>query len=87
MSSIIKATLAHYAALQHKPAPDRVAIDYEVTIGGRILPGCNSASDDCSGTVWVKVSNNAMRAANLTRLNNRLRAMYPEALVIHCKYR
>ena len=85
--SIIKATRAHYAALQHKPGPDRIAIDYEVTIGGNVLPGCNSASEDCCGTVWVKASTNALRAANLTRLNNRLRDMYPEAKMIHCKYR
>jgi hypothetical protein len=85
--NIIQATRAHYAALQHRPGPDRVAIDYEVTIGSNVLPGCNSASDDCSGTVWVRASSNAMRAANLTRLSNRLGAMYPEAKMIHCTYR
>ncbi len=56
--NIIQATRAHYAALQHRPDPDRIAIDYEVIIGG-----------------------------NITRLNNRLRDMYPEAKMIHCRYR
>jgi hypothetical protein len=79
LTGIIKATRAHYAALQHKPSPDRVAIDYTVAhpINGNIV----------CGTVWVIARTNAQRSANLTRLTNRLFAMYPEALCVNCEYR
>lgn len=80
MISIIEATRAHYAALQHKAGPDRTPLDYQV-IGhnGNIIT---------AGTIHVKAGTNALRAANLTKLRNRLRAMYPfESKSILCKFR
>lgn len=74
LTSIIKATRAHYAALQHKPSADRVALDYEVT-------------GHTAGTIWVIARTNAQRSANLTKLSNRLQAMYPEAKHVECSYR
>ncbi len=74
LTSIIKATRAHYAALQHRPSPDRVALDYEV-------PG------HTAGTVWVKAPTQALRRANLTRLLKRLHAMYPEYRNISAGFR
>jgi hypothetical protein len=80
MKSIVQATRAHYAALQHRPSPERVALDYEV-IGhdGRTLN---------AGTVWVKAKNNAQRKANMTKLKNQMRDMYPfEIETFECKFR
>jgi hypothetical protein len=89
LTGIVKATRTHYAALQHKPSPDRVALDYDV---GGIL----------CGTIWVKVdvysarhplssnlgsATNGRRKAEITKLVNRLRAMYPEATQITAEYR
>ena len=92
LTGIIKATRAHYAALQHKPAPDRVAIDYyEVT-------GVDNSDTRIAGTVWVKVdvysqrhpyasnlakATEGRRQGELTRLTNRLFAMYPEVRSIN----
>jgi len=83
LTGIIKATRAHYAALQHKPAADRVAIDYSVghPINGNIV----------CGTIWVRAWNNVYhpgkRQAELTKLINRLSAMYPEARETRAQYR
>jgi hypothetical protein len=76
LTGIIKATRAHYAALQHKPSADRVALDYEVT-------------GHTAGTVWVKIdpNNNGQRKREMTRLSNRLQSMFPEARDVHCAYR
>jgi hypothetical protein len=74
LTSIVKATRAHYAALQHKPGPDRVALDYEVT-------------GHPAGTIWVIAKTNAQRSANLTKLFNRLQVMFPEARNVECSYR
>lgn len=74
LTNVVKATRARYAALQHKPGPDRVAIDYEV-------------SGHTAGTVWVKAATEPRRKSELTKLNNRLRSMFPEAAMIHCAYR
>jgi hypothetical protein len=74
LTSIIEATRAHYAALQHKPSPDRVALDYEV-------PG------HTAGTIWVKAPTHTLRQSNLTRLRVRLTAMFPEAHTISVGFR
>jgi len=66
LTSIIKATRAHYAALQHKPSPDRVALDYEV-------PG------HTAGTIWVKVNRKGGVQAERTKLLRRLADMFPES--------
>lgn len=80
MSVIIKATRAHYAALQHRKEPDRIGLDYEVIDkNGHTLN---------SGTVWVKCRNDSARRAEVTRLTNRLQRMYPfEWKTISCEYR
>ena len=47
LTGIIKATRAHYAALQHRPGDGRVGLNYNVeTRDGEQLT---------AGTVWVKV--------------------------------
>lgn len=76
LTNIIKATRRHYAALQHRPAADRVAIDYEVT-------------GHTAGTVWVKIdpNNNGQRKREMTRLSNRLQSMFPEARNFSTEYR
>src|SRR5271166_6819861 len=76
LTSIVKATRAHYAALQHRNTPSdaRVALDYEV-------PGFTA------GTVWVVARTKAQWKANCTRLINRLSAMYPEAQSMSVRYR
>jgi len=93
LTGIVKATRAHYAALQHRPSADRVALDYEVT--------AVTADGDVKvcGTVYVKVPSAMVaarsvsmaawsrRQAELTRLTNRLRSMCPEATRIECAYR
>lgn len=66
LTGIVKATRAHYAALQHRPSPDRIPLDYEVVGHTR-------------GTVQVKAPNSARRRMEVTKLINRLRSMYPEA--------
>ena len=81
LTSIIKATRAHYAALQHRPSPDRARLMYQVT-------GYRLSDVLTSGSVWVKVRNKAgyistgMRKREITRLLNRLQSMYPEAYEI-----
>jgi hypothetical protein len=67
LHSVVAATRAHYAALQHKPSPagDRIALDYTVAGHG-------------SGTVWVKAHDAASRKRESTKLLARLRRMYPE---------
>jgi hypothetical protein len=72
--SILKATRRHYAALQHRPGSGRIAIDYEVT-------------GQTAGTIWVKAATNAQRKGELTRLLNRLRAMYPCAQKYSAEFR
>lgn len=95
IGGILKATRAHYAALQHKPGPDRIALDYEVT---GAMPDIGTANGRLTaGTIWVKVLETTpggatgyvygRRQAELTKLQNRLRAMYPEASHIVCAYR
>jgi len=86
LTGIIKATRAHYAALQHRPSADRVPLDYSVTAHAST---CDSVMT--AGTIWVKANagsfNSNRRQAELTKLTNRLRAMYPEAHRIVCAYR
>lgn len=88
LTHIVKATRAHYAALQHRAAPDRVPLDYVVLDpAGRVLT---------SGRVQVKArppkaSNlsavmHGRRRAEMTRLTNRLLAMYPEAKRVEVSY-
>lgn len=74
LTSIVKATRAHFAALQHKAAPDRVALEYLV--------------GDHAGRIWVKAATPARKRMEVTKLANRLHAMYPEVPIksIHCNY-
>jgi hypothetical protein len=78
LTGIIRATRRHYAALQHKPSADRVALDYEVT-------------GHTAGTIWIinyaKTAQPWKRKAEITILMNRLRAMYPEARSFSVEYR
>ena len=81
LTGIVKATRAHYAALQHKPSADRIPLDY-----------CVSSQDGqhiyTRGTVHVKACGpNHRRERESTRLLKRLAAMYPEAAEIECSYR
>lgn len=76
--NVIQATRRHYAMLQHKKAPDRIALDYEVTAGdGSLIQGAR---------LWVKASTEAQRKATLTRTVNVLLAMFPEARSVHASY-
>jgi hypothetical protein len=76
LQSIVMATRAHYAALQHKPSPggDRIALDYEVT-------------GHTAGTVWVKAHDAPSRKREMTKLLARLRTMFPEASKFNAVYR
>lgn len=102
LTGIVKATRAHYAALQHKPALDREALDYEVTGDPLHVPGASTPVPPnmlTAGTVWVKTriliftspptysTQNARRKREITRLMHRLHAMYPEAKGISCAFR
>ena len=76
--SIVHATRAHYAALQHKPSPDRERLNYSVrnADGAALTQGC----------VHVKTAGIGRRRAEVTKLTNRLHSMYPEAHTIACAY-
>lgn len=86
--SIVLATRAHYAALQHRKAPGRTRLNYSVRGGyweTLLMEGC----------IWVRVGADgthtrayvaSRRKAELTKLRNRLRAMYPEASSIRCEF-
>jgi hypothetical protein len=76
LTSIVKATRAHYAALQHRPSHDRVRLNYRVT----------SMAGVVTGSIHVKASTRGRRRGEITRLMNRLHAMYPEARSIACAY-
>jgi hypothetical protein len=91
LTGIVKATRAHYAALQHRPSPEREALDFEVSTDTSVL---------LAGTIHVKTKvfgipynfttlkvSNARRKAEVTKLTNRLQSMYPESTHIHCAYR
>ena len=67
LTGIVKATRAHYAALQHRPAPDRTPLYYAVDDGKA-----------ANGVIQVKAPTEARRKAEMTKLINRLQAMYPE---------
>jgi len=86
--SILKATRRHYAALQHRPGSGRIAIDYEVT-GQAAMTKTQQTTRDTSivGTIWVRAATNAQRKGELTRLLNRLRAMYPCAQKYSAEFR
>ena len=86
LTSIVKATRAHYAALQHRPGPDRVPLDYSVIQRDRV----GSVLELTRGTIRVKVDGPrymARRRAERTKLQNRLRTMFPEATTIEVSYR
>jgi hypothetical protein len=80
LKNILLATRAHYAALQHRASPDRTPLHY--TVGGVL-----------SGTVQVKVStrngyiDNGKRKREMTKLINRLQAMYPETSDIEVSFK
>jgi hypothetical protein len=80
LTSIVKATRAHYAALQHQPAADRTPLHYAVyskaAIGALLT----------SGTVHVKVETSGRRRMEMTKLQNRLSDMFPEANEIEVSY-
>ena len=88
LTSIVKATRAHYAALQHRAAPDRVPLHYTVW-----AKASTCASVLTSGTIQVKMSfrpgsrlANGRRKAEMTKLANRLRTMFPESTEISVRY-
>ncbi len=66
--NIIQATKAHYMALQKRPGPGMIPLKYSVEgFGGELLN---------SGTVFVKVRDNVRKRMEMTKLTNRLMAMY-----------
>lgn len=80
LTTVVKATRAHNAALKHRQGPGRTRLKYTVTDGSAVIT---------SGCVWVRVGEcgtytqaykNGRRRAEITRLMNRLRSMYPEYL-------
>jgi hypothetical protein len=71
--SIIKATRAHYAALQHRPSADRVPLYFSVQ-------GYDHKTL-VAGSVWVKAPTEGRRKAEMTKLQNRLAAMYSAGFV------
>ena len=75
--SIVKATRANYAALQHRKAPDRIELRAVLV---------DSGGDAHHWVYWVKATTNAQRVGALTRTHNRLRAMYPSARYISCSF-
>lgn len=86
----IKAVRAHNAALKHKPSADRIPLWYSVSIE------CASFNADkaggsyrtlIAGNIQVKApNNNSRRKAEMTKLMNRLQAMYPEATHFEVSY-
>jgi len=74
LTSIVKATRRHYAALQHRPAPDRIGI--YCTVGERP-----------TYVLWVRAPTESQRRAALTRTLNLLRAMWPEVQEIEVRLR
>jgi hypothetical protein len=76
--SIVKATRTHYAMLQHKQSPDRIPLDYTV--------GASNGDVIQALRLWVKASTNGQRKAALTRVQNVLQAMWPEAKHIACVF-
>jgi hypothetical protein len=86
-TDIVKATRTHYAALQHRPSGEREALHY--TVKGSALPDPNYP---IHGTIWVKTKsvmgsiNTGKRKREMTKLNNRLSVMYPEAYRIEVWY-
>lgn len=65
--SILKATRANYAALQHKPDGARVALDVCL----------ETKADSLCWRFWVRVPTPAARQREITRAVNRVKAMYP----------
>ena len=70
LTSIVKATREHYAALQHRPGNGHVKVIYQVA--------CNMTTLN-HGTLWVTGASRTATRAAITRAESRLRAMYPEA--------
>lgn len=67
--NIVQATKKQYAALQHRASPDRTPLHFNVVgLTGKILT---------SGTIHVKAPTKARLKAEITKLSNRLSAMYP----------
>ena len=71
---LITATRAHYAALQHRASKDRIALDFTV-------------NKTWSGTIFVKASTNSRRKAEMTKLLNRLKILYPGVSNFSMEYR
>ena len=85
LTGIIRATRAHYAALQLRAAPDRIPLYYSVAIRPRL----NSADEWViltRGCIHVRALTESRRRAELTKLTRRLTAMFPEATDIDCSY-
>lgn len=78
LTSIVRATKTHYAALQHRPSPDRVPLYYTV-FGTREIILTN-------GDIQVKADTNGKRKREITKLYNRLKCMYPEANYIDVSF-
>jgi len=76
MQSVIKATRANYAALKHRPGPDRYRMDAYLRL---------ASGERLDWTFWVKLPENRdrWRAAAMTRAMNRLFAMYPDRMYGH----
>jgi hypothetical protein len=92
LTGIVRATRAHYAALQHRAAPNRVPLWYSVAIGARLnadgsfTPRPDGSHVLTAGCIQVKAPNESRRRAEITKLRNRLQAMYPESTHIECSY-
>lgn len=87
LTSIVRATKTHYAALQHRASPDREKLSYTVTIRSSFAPTRYEG-----GSIMVKTKNpsglinNGKRKREITKLYNRLKCMYPEANYIDVSF-
>jgi hypothetical protein len=81
LTSIVKATRAHYAALQHRASSDRTPLYFYAVnenAAWRLLT---------AGTLHVKIGRKGAGKRELTKLINRLQMMYPEATEIEASYK
>ena len=85
----IKAVRAHNAALKHKPSADRIPLWYAVSIKCASFNADHAGGNTrtlIAGTIHVKAGNDSLRKAQMTKLLNRLQAMYPEASRFEVSY-
>lgn len=77
-SNVVNATRANYAALQHRPGPDRYRLDARMAL---------ASGERLNWVFWIKLPDNGerWRKAATTRARNRLLAMFPAWLDGKCE--